>query len=63
MVRFGKNGTDANTVTRLAREIKKSKIITCGYHGWNDWHISSTSFDNGTLEDLRKFILPKTIMI
>ena len=60
MVRFGKNGTDANTgAIRLAREIKKkSKIITCGYHGWNDWYISSTSFDNGIPKDLRKFILP-----
>ena len=34
MVRFGKNGTDANTgAIRLAREVtKKSKIISCGYH-------------------------------
>ena len=60
MVRYGKNGTDANTgAIRLAREIKKkSKIITCGYHGWNDWYISSTSFDNGIPKDLKKFIIP-----
>ncbi len=60
MVRFGKNGTDANTgAIRLARELKrKSKIITCGYHGWNDWYISSTSFNNGIPKGLRKYILP-----
>ena len=60
MVRFGKNGTDANTgAIRLAREVtKKSKIISCGYHGWNDWYISSTSFDNGIPKVLKKFILP-----
>ena len=60
MVRYGKNGTDANTgAIRLAREIKqKSKIITCGYHGWNDWYISSTSFDNGIPQDLKKFVIP-----
>ena len=60
MVRFGKNGTDANTgAIRLVREIqRKPKIITCGYHGWNDWYISSTSFDNGIPKDLKKYILP-----
>ena len=36
MVRFGKNGTDANSAAiRLARYYTgRKKIAVCGYHGW-----------------------------
>jgi glutamate-1-semialdehyde aminotransferase len=49
MVRFGKNGTDATSAAiRLARAFtKRDHIIVCGYHGWQDWYIGSTTRDKG----------------
>lgn len=45
MVRFGKTGADAVAgAVRLARAYTgKNKIICCGYHGWHDWYIGSTT--------------------
>ena len=45
MVRFGKNGSDATTAAiRLARAVTgREKVAVCGYHGWQDWYIGSTS--------------------
>ena len=44
-VRFGKNGSDATSgAIRLARAYtKKDIVLVCGYHGWQDWYIGSTS--------------------
>lgn len=49
MVRFGKNGTDATSAAiRLARAFTgRDHIIVCGYHGWQDWYIGSTTRDKG----------------
>jgi glutamate-1-semialdehyde aminotransferase len=49
MVRFGKNGTDATSAAvRLARAYTGRELIAvCGYHGWQDWYIGSTSRDKG----------------
>ena len=49
MVRFGKNGTDATTAAiRLARAYTgRDHIVVCGYHGWQDWYIGSTTRDKG----------------
>ena len=49
MVRFGKNGSDATSAAvRLARAYTgRSKIVVCGYHGWQDWYIGSTSRNKG----------------
>jgi glutamate-1-semialdehyde 2,1-aminomutase len=49
MVRFGKNGTDATTAAiRLARAYTgRDHIIVCGYHGWQDWYIGSTTRNKG----------------
>ncbi len=49
MVRFGKNGTDVTSAAiRLSRAITgKKRIAVCGYHGWQDWYIGSTSMNNG----------------
>ncbi len=48
-VRFAKNGSDATSgCIRLARAYTgKNRIIMCGYHGWQDWYISTTSRDKG----------------
>ena len=49
MVRFGKNGSDATSAAiRLARAFTgRDHIIVCGYHGWQDWYIGSTSRNKG----------------
>ena len=52
MVRFGKNGTDATSAAvRLARAYTgKSRVLVCGYHGWQDWFIGSTTRNKGVPE-------------
>ena len=49
MVRFAKNGTDATSgAIRLARAYTgRNDIAICGYHGWQDWYIGSTTRDKG----------------
>jgi glutamate-1-semialdehyde 2,1-aminomutase len=49
MVRFGKNGSDATSAAiRLARaHTNREHIAVCGYHGWQDWYIGSTTRDLG----------------
>jgi glutamate-1-semialdehyde 2,1-aminomutase len=43
MVHFGKNGSDATTAAiRIARGYTgRDHVITCGYHGWQDWYIGT----------------------
>lgn len=55
MVRFGKNGSDATAAAmRLARAFTgRDHIAVCGYHGWHDWYIGSTSRHLGVPEDVR----------
>jgi len=54
MVRFGKNGTDATSAAiRLARAYTgRDHIIVCGYHGWQDWYIGSTTRNKGVPEQV-----------
>jgi glutamate-1-semialdehyde 2,1-aminomutase len=49
MTRFGKNGSDATTgAIRLARaHTGRDHVLACGYHGWQDWYIGSTSRNRG----------------
>ena len=49
MVRFGKNGTDATSAAiRLSRAYtNRDHVLVCGYHGWQDWYIGSTSRNLG----------------
>ncbi|MEN9358843.1 MAG: 3-aminobutyryl-CoA aminotransferase [Verrucomicrobiota bacterium] len=44
-VRFGKNGSDATSAAiRLARAFThRDRVAVCGYHGWQDWYIGSTT--------------------
>jgi len=48
-VRFGKNGSDATTAAiRLARAFTgRDHVLVCGYHGWHDWYIGSTTMNLG----------------
>jgi len=59
MVRFGKNGSDATSAAvKLARAYtKKDLIIHCGYHGWQDWYITSTERDAGIPKVMKKLVL------
>ena len=49
MVRFAKNGSDATgAAIRLSRAFTgRDEIAFCGYHGWQDWFIGSTSMNKG----------------
>jgi glutamate-1-semialdehyde 2,1-aminomutase len=49
MSRFGKNGSDATTAAiRLSRAYTgRDKVALCGYHGWHDWYIGTTTRDLG----------------
>ncbi|MBL6932632.1 MAG: aminotransferase class III-fold pyridoxal phosphate-dependent enzyme [Rhodospirillales bacterium] len=49
MVRFAKNGSDATTgAIRAARAYtKRDHIVYCGYHGWHDWYIGTTTRNAG----------------
>jgi len=49
MVRYGKNGTDATSAAvRLARAYTgRDHVAVCGYHGWQDWYIGSTTRNRG----------------
>jgi len=49
MVRFGKNGSDVTSgAVRVARAYtERDKIACCGYHGWQDWYIGTTTRNKG----------------
>lgn len=56
MVRFGKNGSDATAgAVRLARAYtKRDHVLVCGYHGWQDWYIGSTTRDSGVPQAVKE---------
>jgi glutamate-1-semialdehyde 2,1-aminomutase/spore coat polysaccharide biosynthesis protein SpsF len=55
MVRFGKNGSDATSgAVRAARAFTgRDRIACCGYHGWQDWYIGSTTRHAGVPRAVR----------
>jgi glutamate-1-semialdehyde aminotransferase/spore coat polysaccharide biosynthesis protein SpsF (cytidylyltransferase family) len=60
MVRFGKNGSDATSgAVRAARAFtKRERIACCGYHGWQDWYIGSTTRHAGVPKAVRDLTHP-----
>lgn len=56
MVRFAKNGSDATgAAIRLSRAVTgRDEIAFCGYHGWQDWYIGSTSMNKGVPKSVSK---------
>ncbi len=56
MVRFAKNGSDATSAAiRVARAFTgREHIAVCGYHGWHDWYIGSTTRDLGITNEGKK---------
>ena len=55
MVRFAKNGSDATSgAIRVARAYTgREHIACCGYHGWHDWYIGTTTRHRGVPEAVR----------
>jgi glutamate-1-semialdehyde 2,1-aminomutase/spore coat polysaccharide biosynthesis protein SpsF len=62
MVRFAKNGSDATSgAVRLARAFTGREIIACcGYHGWQDWFIGTTTRHAGVPAAVRALTVPFT---
>ena len=60
MVRFGKNGSDATSgAIRAARAFtNRERIACCGYHGWQDWYVGSTTRHAGVPEGVRALTHP-----
>jgi glutamate-1-semialdehyde aminotransferase/spore coat polysaccharide biosynthesis protein SpsF (cytidylyltransferase family) len=60
MVRFGKNGSDATSAAvRAARAFTgRDRIACCGYHGWQDWYIGSTTRNAGVPVAVRQLTHP-----
>jgi glutamate-1-semialdehyde 2,1-aminomutase len=60
MVRFGKNGSDATSgAVRAARAFtRRDRIACCGYHGWQDWYIGSTTRNAGVPGPVRALTHP-----
>lgn len=56
MVRLGKNGSDVTSAAvRVARAYTGRDIIACcGYHGWQDWYIATTTMNDGIPGAIRK---------
>lgn len=60
MVRFGKNGSDATSgAVRVARAYTGRDIIACcGYHGWQDWYIGTTTRNKGVPKAVQELTIP-----
>ena len=60
MVRFGKNGSDATSgAVRVARAYTgREKIACCGYHGWQDWYVGTTTRDKGVPKSVKQLTIP-----
>src|SRR5215471_4974365 len=56
MVRFSKTGCDVTSAAvRLARAYtNRNKVLCCGYHGWHDWYIATTSRNDGVPPGVRE---------
>ncbi len=59
MVRFGKNGSDVTSAAvRLARAYtERDYVACCGYHGWQDWYIATTTRSKGIPEAVKELTL------
>src|SRR3989338_2144955 len=59
MVKFAKNGSDVTAAAiRIARAYTgRDFVAACGYHGWHDWYIGSTSRNLGVPKETQKLTL------
>jgi glutamate-1-semialdehyde aminotransferase len=58
MVRFGKNGSDVTSAAiRVSRAFTgRDHVAVCGYHGWQDWYIGSTTRNRGVPQVVRDLV-------
>lgn len=54
-VRISKTGCDATSMAvRLSRaHTGRKKVVCCGYHGWHDWYIGTTTRNAGIPEEVQ----------
>jgi glutamate-1-semialdehyde aminotransferase len=59
-VRFGKNGSDATAgAVRAARAATgRELVLCCGYHGWQDWYIGTTTRNAGVPSAVSDLTIP-----
>jgi glutamate-1-semialdehyde aminotransferase len=57
-IRFAKSGSDVNSAAvRVARAFTgRDRVLCCGYHGWHDWYIGSTSRSLGIPSAVRELV-------
>jgi glutamate-1-semialdehyde aminotransferase len=57
-IRFAKSGSDVNSAAvRVARAFTgRDRVLCCGYHGWHDWYIGSTSRSLGVPAAVRELV-------
>lgn len=57
--RFGKNGSDATSgAVRAARAATgRDIVLCCGYHGWQDWFIGTTTRNAGVPRAVRELTI------
>ncbi len=60
MMRFGKNGSDATSAAvRVARAFTGRDVVaSCGYHGWQDWYIGTTTRSIGVPQAVSELTEP-----
>jgi glutamate-1-semialdehyde aminotransferase len=58
--RFGKNGSDATAgAVRVARAFTgRDIVLCCGYHGWQDWFIGTTTRNAGIPVPIQGLTIP-----
>jgi glutamate-1-semialdehyde aminotransferase len=61
-VRFAKTGSDATSgAIRVARAYTgRERVAMCGYHGWQDWYIGTTTRDLGVPRAVKELSHPFT---
>ncbi len=59
-VRFGKNGSDVTAAAvRAARAFTgRDVVLCCGYHGWQDWFIGTTTRNAGVPQAVQDLTIP-----
>ncbi|MDQ2769498.1 MAG: aminotransferase class III-fold pyridoxal phosphate-dependent enzyme [Bacteroidota bacterium] len=57
-IRISKTGADVcSAAVRVARAFTgRDKVLCCGYHGWHDWYIGTTSRDKGIPQESKDLV-------
>jgi glutamate-1-semialdehyde aminotransferase len=60
MVRYAKNGSDVTAgAVRVARAYTGREVIACcGYHGWQDWYVGTTTRNKGVPQAVQDLTMP-----